>query len=357
MIGRVRAIPLIPRRCNFAMESTASDYERAAATSPGANQGMPLSLYVHIPFCLSPCFYCGCNKIVTRRLDRADTYVRHLLREISQRGGYFGRERTVEQMHFGGGTPTYLPRQLLIEVIDRIDHEFQLTDAESRDYSIEIDPRGLDGGMLPLLAALGFNRISLGVQDFDENVQRAVNRVQASRDGGAGVRPGARIGLSLDQFRLDLRLAEADSPDVRGDAQPGDRDASGPSGGVRLRAYAAGIQSAAADLPGTSSRMRRFGSAFCSLAVEKLCAAGYVYIGMDHFALPTDSLAQAHHERHLAPEFPGLYDSRESRPREPRRQRHRSGRRSCTCRTHKALGDYEGAVAMRRAARRVAACA
>jgi oxygen-independent coproporphyrinogen III oxidase len=153
-------------------------YERAAALSRGARERQPLSAYLHMPFCFTPCFYCACNRIITHQLDHVDTYVRHLLREISLRSQYFDRTRVIDQMHFGGGTPTFLARKLLIEIIDRLDREFRLSSAEDRDYSIEIDPRGADLGMLQLLAGLGFNRISLGVQDFDETVQRAVNRVQ-----------------------------------------------------------------------------------------------------------------------------------------------------------------------------------
>ncbi len=122
-----------PTALQFREGIDADDYARAASGSRGALEGHPLSLYVHIPFCYSPCFYCGCNKVITRQLDRADIYVRHLLREITQRGAYFDRNRVVEQMHFGGGTPTYLPGKLLTELIDRIDHDFNLTDATSRD--------------------------------------------------------------------------------------------------------------------------------------------------------------------------------------------------------------------------------
>ena len=114
-----------PTVLHFREGVDAEDYARAASGSLGALEGHPLSLYVHIPFCSSPCFYCGCNKIVTRQQDRADTYVRHLLREITQRGVYFDRNRVVEQMHFGGGTPTFLPQKLLTEIIERIDHDFQ----------------------------------------------------------------------------------------------------------------------------------------------------------------------------------------------------------------------------------------
>ena len=148
------------------------DYARAAASAAARSRGSPLSLYVHIPFCFSPCFYCGCNKVVTRHLEHADSYVRRLLHEISQRGAYLRpRPRVVEQMHFGGGTPTFLPKKLLIELVDRIGQEFP-ADRRARPGLFDRDRSAwYRQETLQLLANLGFNRVSLGVQDFDENVQ------------------------------------------------------------------------------------------------------------------------------------------------------------------------------------------
>jgi len=167
-----------PTAQQFADGISVDEYAQAAAASRGACEAQPLSAYVHIPFCSSPCFYCGCNKIITHKPDRIDAYVGHLLDEITMRSRYFDGNRVMDQMHFGGGTPTYLPKKRLVEIIDRLGQEFQLSHAEDRDFSIEIDPRGADEPILRLLADLGFNRVSLGVQDFDENVQRAVNRIQ-----------------------------------------------------------------------------------------------------------------------------------------------------------------------------------
>jgi oxygen-independent coproporphyrinogen III oxidase len=161
MIGMDLDTRPIRRRSNL-VKGLRNAYEWSAAASRGARERQPLSGYIHIPFCFSPCFYCGCNRIITHHLDRIDDYVRHLLAEISQRSRYFDRNRVIDQMHFGGGTPTFLPKKLLIEIIDKLDREFQLTVADEGDYSIEIDPRGTDQGMLQMLAALGFNRISLG---------------------------------------------------------------------------------------------------------------------------------------------------------------------------------------------------
>jgi oxygen-independent coproporphyrinogen-3 oxidase len=279
-------------------------YEWAAATSPGAREDQPLSAYLHIPFCFAPCFYCGCNKIVTHRLDRIDAYVRHLLSEISLRRRYFAGSRTIDQMHFGGGTPTFLPKKRLTEIIDRLDREFQLTDAGDRDYSIEVDPRGADPGMLRMLAALGFNRISLGVQDFDENVQRAVNRVQ----------PESRVARVYDTVRdlgfrsinfdliygLPLQTAASFSATLdRVIAMRPDRLAV--YGYAHMpRLFKAQRQIRIEELPNAAGRL-----SLLQLAVDKLCGAGYDYIGMDHFALPGDSLARARHNGTLQRSFQG----------------------------------------------------
>ncbi len=293
-----------PTALQFREGIDADDYARAASGSRGALEGHPLSLYVHIPFCYSPCFYCGCNKVITRQLDRADIYVRHLLREITQRGAYFDRNRVVEQMHFGGGTPTYLPKKLLTELIDRIDRDFNLTDAPSRDYSIEIDPRGIDGGVLQLLAGLGFNRISLGVQDFDENVQRAVNRLQPA-DVVARVHDAAReLGFRSINFDLIYGLPRQSLSTF---ATTLDRVVQMRPDRLAVYGYAhmphvfkAQRKIYAEDLPDAATRL-----ALLQLAVDTLCAAGYIYIGMDHFALPDDGLALAQQNGSLHRSFQG----------------------------------------------------
>jgi oxygen-independent coproporphyrinogen-3 oxidase len=280
------------------------DYERAAGTSHGALEGHPLSLYVHIPFCFSPCFYCGCNKVVTRHLEHADSYVRCLLHEISQRGAFFNRSRVVEQMHFGGGTPTFLPKKLLVELVDRIGHEFQLTEEDNRDYSIEIDPRGADKDMLQLLATLGFNRISLGVQDFDESVQLAVNRLQPA-ETVARVHDAAReLGFRSINFDLIYGLPKQTLASF---GTTLDRVAAMRPDRLAVYGYAhmphvfkAQRQIRSAELPDAAARL-----ALLQLAIDKLGSAGYTYIGMDHFALPTDSLALAQQNGTLHRSFQG----------------------------------------------------
>jgi oxygen-independent coproporphyrinogen-3 oxidase len=267
-------------------------YAWAAAASRGARDKQPLSAYIHVPFCFSPCFYCGCNRIVTHHLDRIDNYVRHLLAEISVRSRYFDKHRIIEQMHFGGGTPTFLPKKLLIDIIDRLDREFRLTVAEDRDYSIEIDPRGTDYAMLQMLAGLGFNRVSLGVQDFDDNVQRAVNRVQPESTVARVYESARRLGFRSINFDLiyGLPLQTVASFSLTLDRVVAMRpDRVAVYGYAHMpRRFKAQRQIRTEELPNASERL-----SLLQLAVGKLTDAGYEYIGMDHFSLPEDSLAQA----------------------------------------------------------------
>jgi len=321
----------------------AEDYARAAAASHGALEGHPLSLYVHIPFCFSPCFYCGCNKVVTRQLDRAASYVRCLLHEISQRSAFFDRGRVVEQMHFGGGTPTFLPKRLLIELVNRINHSFRLIDDDTRDYSIEIDPRGADRDLLQLLAALGFNRISLGVQDFDEAVQRAVNRLQPA-DTVAQVYDAARqLGFRSINFDLIYGLPKQT---VASFGATLDRVATMRPDRLAVYGYAhmphafkAQRKIRSDELPDAAARL-----ALLQLAIDKLGAAGYTYIGMDHFALPTDGLALAQQNGTLHRSFQG-YTTHANRDLVNLGVSAIGHIGDLYVQNHKSLQDYQGAIA------------
>jgi oxygen-independent coproporphyrinogen-3 oxidase len=279
-------------------------YEWAAATSRGARAKQPLSAYLHIPFCFSPCFYCGCNRIITHRLDRMDNYVRHLLDEISLRSRYFDRSRVIDQMHFGGGTPAFLPKKLLIEIVDKLGREFQLTSADDRDYSIEIDPRGTDEGILQILADLGFNRVSLGVQDFDENVQRAVNRVQPEAAIAKVYAAARNLGFRSINFDLiyGLPLQTVSSFSTTLDRVIAMRpDRLAVYGYAHMpHVFKAQRQIRGSELPNAHERL-----SLLQLAVGKLSGAGYEYIGMDHFALPGDSLAKARRDGTLHRSFQG----------------------------------------------------
>src|ERR1700730_2966361 len=316
---------------------------QAASTSRGAVEGSPLSVYVHLPFCFSPCFYCGCNKVVTHQLSRVDAYVRHLLDEVDRRSAYFDRERVVQQMHFGGGTPTFLPKKRLIELIDRLDRDFQLTDDPSRDYSIEIDPRGTDHGALQLLAGLGFNRISLGVQDFDENVQRAVNRVQPASMVMSVHESARELGFKSINFDLIYGLpcqtmaTFSDTLDRVIEMRPDRLAVYGYAHMPKL--FKAQRQILASDLPDATARL-----GLLQLTVDKLRTAGYVYIGMDHFALPEDSLAIARENGTLHRSFQG-YTTHADRDLVSFGVSAIGQVGDLYIQNHKSLPEYEGAIA------------
>lgn len=318
-------------------------YGRAAAISRGAREGQPLSAYVHIPFCFSPCFYCGCNKIVTHHMDRIETYVKHLLGEIALRSRFFGRNRVIDQMHFGGGTPTFLPKTLLIEIIHKLDTEFQLTSAEDRDYSIEIDPRGADQDILELLVALGFNRISLGVQDFDEHVQRAVNRIQPEAMVAKVYEAARRLDFRSINFDLiyGLPLQTISSFSTTLDCVIAMRpDRLAIYGYAHMpRMFKAQRQIRDDALPNASDRLL-----LLQLAVSKLSGAGYKYIGMDHFALPSDSLAQAKQDGTLQRSFQG-YTTHANRDLVSLGVSAIGQVGDLYVQNHKSLPDYEAAIA------------
>ncbi len=279
-------------------------YASAAATSTGALQRAPLSVYVHVPFCHSPCFYCGCNKIITRKPERADAYLERLYTEIELRGRYFDRSREVEQLHFGGGTPTFLADDRLARLMEALDKNFRLQRTPGRDYSIEIDPRTVGPDTLRTLAGLGFNRLSLGVQDYDPEVQRAVNRRQPVELVTAVLDNARALGFGSINFDLIYGLPRQTPATFRTTlamviAQRPDRLAV--YGYAHMpQLFKAQRQIVAADLPDASTRL-----SLLQMAVQMLTEAGYVYIGMDHFALPSDALALAQRNGTMQRSFQG----------------------------------------------------
>ncbi|HEY6239462.1 MAG TPA: oxygen-independent coproporphyrinogen III oxidase [Burkholderiales bacterium] len=262
----------------------------------------PLALYVHLPFCDSICYYCGCNKIVTKDHGRSAKYLRHLGREIRLVAGNLGDDRAVSQMHWGGGTPTFLSDTELAELMGMIRSDFRLD--PDGEYAIEVDPRKVGAGKVAVLGQLGFNRISLGVQDFDPEVQKAVHRIQtvdetrqviasARENGFKSVNVDLIYGLpkqSVDGFARTLDTVIACDPDR-----------------IALYSYAhlpnvfkPQRRIAEADLPRPESKL-----AILTRSIERLRAAGYVYIGMDHFAKPGDELAVAQRQGRLTRNFQG----------------------------------------------------
>ena len=264
----------------------------AAVASNGDPIPRRLSLYVHVPFCMSPCFYCGCNRIITRNLAAAETYLTRLYREIDLMAALFDRDREVIQLHFGGGTPNFLTPGQLGEMVDTLRRQFHFSQSPDLDLSIELDPRYLTPADVAELAKIGFNRASLGVQDFDPAVQEAVNRIQSVEETLAIIRACHDSGMRSVNVDLIYGLPKqnlagfSNTLDIVVAARP-DR--------LAVYSYAhlpemfkGQRQIDAADLPSTEDKL-----ALLQLAIEKLTGAGYIYIGMDHFALPDDDLAQA----------------------------------------------------------------
>lgn len=267
--------------------------------------GAPLSLYVHMPFCWSPCFYCGCTRVITRDVRRADQYLGYLQREIAMTAPLFDAGRTVRQLHFGGGTPNFLDIPRLGDLMRELGEHFRFAkDRGGVEAGIEVDPRFADFDYVCELGALGFNRISIGVQDFDPVVQAAVNRVQTVAQTFE-VLEAARAA-DFDSVNLDL-IYGLPRQTLAGFGQTLDQvlglapDRVAVYGYAHLpRLFKAQRQIDAADLPDAAMRLRLFG-----LAVEKLCGAGYVYIGMDHFARPDDELVRAQRQGTLQRNFQG----------------------------------------------------
>ena len=167
-----------PSAEHFATTFGYRDYLKAVADLRTRGIARPLSLYLHIPFCDSVCYYCNCNKIVTKNRDQVSIYLSYLKREIEMQGRLFAGMNQIEQLHFGGGTPTYLSEKQMDELMLHLRQHFEFASDEDGEYSIEIDPRTVSRERVFSLRAQGFNRISLGVQDFDADVQKAVNRIQ-----------------------------------------------------------------------------------------------------------------------------------------------------------------------------------
>ncbi|UZD53863.1 oxygen-independent coproporphyrinogen III oxidase [Caldimonas aquatica] len=293
-----------PTADRFVEAFTESHYRQALEQRASGVGGLhaPLSIYVHIPFCESVCYYCACNKVITKHHERAGEYLDALDREIAMHREVLGSAQAVSQLHFGGGTPTFLSDAELERVMGSLRRAFRLV--PGGEYSIEVDPRTVTPDRLAHLARLGFNRLSFGVQDFDPQVQKAVHRAQ-SRESVAELMAAARQ-LSFESLNVDLiyglprqtPASFARTLEQVGELRP-DR--------IALYAYAhlperfkPQRRIDASELPSAEDRI-----SMLSGAIASFLGRGYAYIGMDHFALHDDALAVAKRQGRLHRNFQG----------------------------------------------------
>lgn len=293
-----------PTADRFVEAFVADDYIQALEQrrTGAAAMALPLSLYVHIPFCESLCYYCACNKIITKHHGKADEYLRYLDREINLHTAHLGLGQVLTQLHLGGGTPTFMSDLQLRALMAMLHRSF--TFAPGGEYSIEVDPRTVDVNRLAVLAELGFNRLSFGVQDFDPAVQKAVHRVQPVEQVFALVEAARAQGF--ESVNVDLIYGLPQQTPESFDRTLAQVAALRPDR-VALYAYAhlperfkPQRRIAAAELPPASSKI-----AMLSQSLAAFDAAGYVYVGMDHFALPGDALAVAKRQGRLHRNFQG----------------------------------------------------
>ena len=298
---RYTSYPAAPHFSPRFGEAEFRDAARASNEDPIPRR---LSIYVHVPFCFSPCFYCGCARIITRDRGKADGYLQRLHREIELTAPLFDRDRTVVQVHFGGGTPNFLDTRQMADLLQTLDQNFSLNRGADREFGIELDPRDAGPDYVKMLAEHGFNRLSVGIQDFDPEVQAAVNRIQSVEQTRAVLEAAREYGFrstsvdliyglpkqTLSSFARTLDEVIALKPDriaAYGYAHLPER-------------FKAQRQIETNELPDAATRLALLG-----LTIQTLTAAGYRYIGMDHFALRGDDLSRAQDHGTLQRNFQG----------------------------------------------------
>lgn len=261
-----------------------------------------LSIYVHLPFCNTVCFYCACNKIVTGDRTKGPKYMQYLEREIALQSALYKSDPHVTQMHWGGGTPTFYSAEDLGKLFAFLRQHFDF--APDGEYSIEIDPRTVDPDKIAALREMGFNRISIGVQDFEPEVQRAVNRIQSEEQTMAVIEAARRYGF--ESINIDLiyglpkqNLLTYNRTLARVISASPDRIAVYNYAHLPSR-FKPQRRIHEEDIPTPDIKLKLLG-----LAAQRLADAGYVYIGMDHFARPDDALAVAQRQGRLHRNFQG----------------------------------------------------
>lgn len=293
-----------PTAVQFSTACGEEDYREWANDSNQDPIPVPLSLYMHIPFCDTICYYCGCSKVVTRDSTRALPYVELLKKEIELQGALFARDRPVKQIHWGGGTPTFLEDRAIADLFATIRRNFSVPEGDKGEFAIEVDPRTVNRERIMNLREIGFNRISFGVQDFDHNVQKAVNREQTTEQILDVINAAREFGfhsINIDlMYGLPLQTLDSFEKTIQTTikADPG-----------RIAVYNY------AHLPDMFKPQRRINQNdlpppdeklnILQMTIDNLQSAGYVYIGMDHFAKKSDDLATAQHEGTLHRNFQG----------------------------------------------------
>ena len=291
-----------PTADRFVEAFTESAYKEALEQRRVRSINQPLSIYVHIPFCESLCFYCACNKIVTKYHERSREYLNYLKKEIDLYLDYLGQKQVVNQLHLGGGSPTFFSDEEIQELFNKLKEVFLLS--PQGEYSIEVDPRTVDEKRLKKLREIGFNRLSFGIQDFNPEVQKAVNRNQPFDQVAAlinEVHKDRYDSINMDLiYGLPLQKIETFNQTI-------DQVISLKPDRIALYAYAHLPERFKPqrhidnnDIPTAKNKI----SMLC-LAIQKFLKAGYIYVGMDHFALPKDNLAVAKRQGRLHRNFQG----------------------------------------------------
>jgi len=291
-----------PTAVQFDEKFGEAEYRKIAQQTNTDNA--PLSLYFHIPFCDTVCFYCACNKIATKDRSKSQPYLDRVYKELAMQAELFDSSRMVDQLHWGGGTPTFISDDQMRELMAETRKHFKLHDDDSGEYSIEIDPREVTEQTIAILRELGFNRMSLGVQDFDERVQKAVNRIQTEAETMAALQNARNEGFKSISIDLIYGLP---FQSLEGFGNTLDRVLAVDPDRLSVFNYA--------HLPTMFPPQRRINEEelpspsekldILQMTNERLQEAGYVYIGMDHFAKPDDELAIAQREGHLYRNFQG----------------------------------------------------
>lgn len=291
-----------PTAVQFTDQFTIENYLQQVEVSNHNNN--PLSLYFHIPFCDTVCFYCACNKIATKDRSKAAPYLEHVFREIEMQAALFNKDKRVTQLHWGGGTPTFISHDEMAALMNKTRQHFSFASDDEGEYSIEIDPREVGKDTIAFLRELGFNRMSLGVQDFELDVQKAVNRIQTEAQTRHAIEAARASGFKSVSFDLIYGLPHQTRETF---ARTLDKVLELSPDRVSVFNYA--------HLPEVFKPQRRINIddvpkpeeklIILKQAIDILTNAGYVYIGMDHFAKPDDELARAQRDGTLYRNFQG----------------------------------------------------